>query len=143
MRPPSSILVVDAAVVMSAVLGRSSSVLERVRHAHSLTTTERVIEEVRRRIELGLKRPELLRAATALAAAMTVVPMSGLMLMLPRARLCLRDAVPSRNGSAGDAHVLALAWMLGADIWSADRDFAGTGVASWSTINLLRALAEA
>jgi predicted nucleic acid-binding protein len=42
-----------------------------------------------------------------------------------------------------DAHVLALAWSAGADIWSADRDFAGTGVASWSTLNLVRALAEA
>jgi len=55
----------------------------------------------------------------------------------------LRDAVGSRNGSTKDAHVLALAWEVLADIWSADRDFAGTGVASWSTPNLLRALDEA
>jgi hypothetical protein len=30
-----------------------------------------------------------------------------------------------------------------ADVWSTDRDFAGTGVASWSTRNLMRGLAEA
>ena len=30
-----------------------------------------------------------------------------------------------------------------ADIWTIDRDFAGTGVASWSTPNLMRGLAGA
>jgi hypothetical protein len=30
-----------------------------------------------------------------------------------------------------------------ADIWTTDRDFAGTGVATWSTSNLMRGLAEA
>jgi predicted nucleic acid-binding protein len=143
MRTPSPILVVDSAIVISAALGRGMGAFERVRTAHTLTTTERAVEEVRRRIELGLKQPELLRAADTLVAAMIVVPMSGLILIVPRARLCLRDAVQSQNGSTADAHILALAWTTGGDIWSADRDFAGTGVASWSTANLLRALAEA
>jgi len=53
----------------------------------------------------------------------------------------LRDAVASRNGSVRDAHVLALAWSVDGDIWTTDRDFAGTGVASWSTPNLMRGLA--
>jgi predicted nucleic acid-binding protein len=39
--------------------------------------------------------------------------------------------------------LLALAWSLDADIWTTDRDFAGTGVASWSTPNLIRELALA
>ena len=52
-----------------------------------------------------------------------------------------RDGTPSRNGSVRDAHLLALAWDANADIWSHDRDFAGTGVATWSTLNLLRSLA--
>ncbi len=52
----------------------------------------------------------------------------------------LSDAVASRNGSTSDAHVLACAWLLDADIWSHDRDFAGTGRPSWSNANLLRAL---
>jgi predicted nucleic acid-binding protein len=39
--------------------------------------------------------------------------------------------------------VLALAWSLDAEVWTTDRDFAGTGVANWSTPNLIRALAEA
>jgi hypothetical protein len=41
------------------------------------------------------------------------------------------------------SHVLALAWTADADIWTTDRDFAGAGVATWSTPNLMRALAEA
>lgn len=142
-RTPSPILVVDSSVVISAVLGRSAGAFERVQHAYSLATTQRAIEEVRRRVELGLKRPDVLRAVDVLVGAMLVFPMSGLLLIVPRAQMWLRDAVPSRNGSIGDAHVLALAWTTGGDIWSGDRDFAGTGVASWSTANLLRALAEA
>jgi predicted nucleic acid-binding protein len=54
-----------------------------------------------------------------------------------------RKDVASRNGSVKDAHVLALAWSVEADIWTTDRDFAGTGIATWSTPNLVRGLAEA
>lgn len=44
------------------------------------------------------------------------------------------------NGSVRDAHILALAWTLDADIWSHDRDFAGTGWPSWSNGNLRASL---
>lgn len=54
----------------------------------------------------------------------------------------LRNAVASRNGSMSDAHILALAWTYEADIWSHDRDFAGTGWPSWSNANLAAALAD-
>jgi predicted nucleic acid-binding protein len=50
--------------------------------------------------------------------------------------------VANRNGSTRDAHVLALASSVDADTWTTDRDFAGTGVATWSTPNLMRRLAE-
>jgi hypothetical protein len=66
--------------------------------------------------------------------------------LLAGREVALRDAVPSRNGSTrdapGDANVFALAWSVEADAWTTDRDFAGTGVASWSTPNLMRALIE-
>ncbi len=52
----------------------------------------------------------------------------------------LRHAPASRNGSVKDAHILALAWTFDADIWSHDRDFAGTGWPSWSSANLAAAL---
>jgi predicted nucleic acid-binding protein len=62
--------------------------------------------------------------------------------LLAEAADALRNAVASRNGSVNDAHILALAWTYDADIWSHDRDFAGTGWPSWSSANLAAALAD-
>jgi predicted nucleic acid-binding protein len=62
---------------------------------------------------------------------------------VPEAVRVLTEAVASRNGSTSDAYLLACAWLLDADIWSHDRDFAGTGWPSWSNANLLRALGDA
>jgi predicted nucleic acid-binding protein len=143
MRAPSSALVVDAAVLVAAARGRSSGAILEAARAASLVTTDRVVYEARRRIELGLKRPELLPIVDALVAEITVVPVAALAPFLAMSELVLRDAVASRNGSERDAHVLALAWSVDADVWTTDRDFAGTGVATWSTPNLMRGLAEA
>jgi predicted nucleic acid-binding protein len=60
--------------------------------------------------------------------------------VLEEAARMLKNAVASRNGSPADAHLLAVAWIYKADIWSHDRDFAGTGWPSWSSANLLAAL---
>jgi predicted nucleic acid-binding protein len=143
MRAPASIIVLDATVLVSAVLGRSDAVIRDVQRVAALVTSTRVIEEARRKIELGLKAPELLPQLDTIAAALAIVPVARLAPALADAEVGLRDAVSSRNGSTRDAHVLALAWMTGGDIWSADGDFAGTGVASWSTANLIRGLAIA
>lgn len=74
---------------------------------------------------------------------LTIVPVAALEPLLARCEETLRDAVPSRNGSERDAHVLALAWSVEADVWMTDCDFAGTDVATWSTPNLMRAFAGA
>lgn len=142
MREPSATLVVDSAILLSGLLGRSIPAIIQVGRLRRLATTSRVAEEVRRRIVLGLKQPALLPLCERLIAEMTVVAVTDLATALPAAELALREAVPSRNGSTSDAHVVALAWALDADIWSADRDFAGAGQASWSTANLIRALAR-
>ena len=120
-------------------MGRGDGALAEVAQARVLITTDRAIEEASRRISLGMHRPELLSILDGFAALMKVTPVAS-MPLTTEARDALRDAVPSRNGSSNDAHILALAWSADADIWSSDRDFAGTGVASWSTPNLLRAL---
>jgi predicted nucleic acid-binding protein len=141
-KSPSSTLVVDAAILVAAARGRSSGAVLAAAGA-VLVTTDRVVQESRRRIELGLKRPDLLAVIDALVAEMTVVPVAALAPALARSEIALRDAAPSRNGSVKDAHVLALAWSVEADVWTTDRDFAGTGTATWSTPNLMRALGEA
>lgn len=143
MRLPASTLAVDAAILVAATRGRSSGALLEAARAASLVTTDRAVQEARRRIELGLRRPELLGILEALIGQTTVVPVAALTPMLAEGESCLRDAVASRNGSVADAHMLALAWCVEADIWTTDRDFAGTGVATWSTPNLMRALAAA
>ena len=143
MRAPTSTLVVDAAVLVAAARGRSSGALLEAGRSASLVTTDRVVHEARRRIELGLRRPELLAIIDGLLAEMTVVPVAALTPVLAESEIALSDAVTSRNGSIRDAHVLALARSVEADIWTTDRDFAGTGVASWSTPNLMRGLARA
>jgi predicted nucleic acid-binding protein len=143
MKAPSSVLVIDAAVLVAAARGRSSGAVLQATRAAALVTTDRVVLEARRRIELGLKRPELLEVLDALIAQITVVPVAALVADIGLIEIALRDTVPSRNGSVRDAHVLALAWSADADIWTTDRDFAGTGVATWSTPNLVRGVAEA
>ena len=143
MRAPSSTIVIDAAVLVAAARGKSSGAVLAVSRVARLVTTDRAIHEARRRVELGLKRPDLLTIIDDLVAEMTIVPVAELASQLALGEVALRDAIPSRNGSINDAHVLALAWSVEADIWTNDRDFAGTGVASWSTPNLLRGLAEA
>jgi predicted nucleic acid-binding protein len=143
MKAPASTLVLDAAILVAAARGRSSGAILEAARAAVLVTTDRVVHEARRRIELGLKRPDLLAIIDALIAEMTVVPVAALASLLTQSEIALREAVASRNGSSDDAHVLALAWSVEAEIWTTDRDFAGTGVASWSTPNLMRGLAEA
>jgi predicted nucleic acid-binding protein len=141
MKRPSPTLVVDAAILIAAARGRSSGALIEAARSRVLVTTDRALREARRRIELGLRRPELLPVIDALAAEMTVIPVAALGPVLPESERSLKDAVAGGNGSVGDAHVLSLAWTADADIWTTDRDFAGTGVATWSTPNLMRGLA--
>jgi predicted nucleic acid-binding protein len=143
MKPPSSTLVLDAAILISAVLGRSAGAIMLAQQASVLVTTDRVLHEARRRLELGLKRPELLTLIDDLAAVITVVPAAALESIRAPCEETLRDAVASRNGSIRDAHILALAWSVEGDIWTTDRDFAGTGVATWSTANLMRGFVDA
>lgn len=136
-------MVVDAAILVAAARGQSSGAVRAVAGATTLVTTDRAVHEARRRIELGMKRPEFLEVLDALVAEMNVVPVAALAPLLEASEAYLRDAVPSRNGSTKDAHVLALARSVEGDIWTTDRDFAGTGVATWSTPNLMRGLAAA
>lgn len=141
MKRPSSALVVDAAILVAAVRGRSSGVIRAAASTRILVTTDRAVQEAQRRIALGLKRPELLPVLAALVELIVVVPMNDYADSLPDCERMLKDGVNSRNGSTKDAHILALAQITDADIWSSDRDFAGTGMASWSTPNLARGLA--
>ena len=143
MKTPSSTLVLDAAVLVAAARGRSSGALFAAARSAALVTTDRAVLETKRRIELGMRRPELLAIVDGLIEEMTIVPVAALLPTLSQSEIALKDAVASRNGSTKDAHILALAWAVEGDIWTTDRDFAGAGVVTWSTPNLMRGLAAA
>jgi predicted nucleic acid-binding protein len=136
-------MVVDANIVLNAAIGRSRPMFEFVSRKRLLATSARAREEVLgRAVNLGVRTAEALEAAVALMALTAISEPELYAPLLPRAADALRLAPASRNGSTADAHVPSLAWTLDADIWSHDRDFAGTGWPSWSSANLRAALAD-
>jgi PIN domain len=84
--------------------------------------------------------PEAAELAEALLGGIKVVPQVVYIECLDMASHVLTEAAASRNGSVGDAHLLACAWTFDADVWSHDRDFAGTGWPMWSNASLYRAM---
>ena len=144
-RAPSSVLVVDANIILSVVLGRRSRpVFEQVIAERTVVISTRAAEEVRGvlRHAAGLSG-EVARHAEALLSGIVVVDEAVYADLAVAACRVLEVAVASRNGSTADAHLLACAWAFDADIWSHDRDFAGTGWPSWSNANLSRSVGKA
>lgn len=132
---------VDANIILSVLLGRRSlPVFRRIVERRTVLTSSRALEEVRGVLtSLAATREQ----AEALVAngSVTIVEETAYADLLDAAARVLTRAVASRNGSSADAHLLACAWACDADIWSFDRDFAGTGWPSWSNANLDEALA--
>lgn len=142
-RKPSDRLVVDTSILLAVAFGeRSRPIYNMVRRSRALVTTVRARAEA-----LGVAQDPRMQVRGSVQAlldlfdAVEFVPDSAYAHLLDEAAAVLRLAVPSRNGSTRDAHVLALAWAVDADVWSGDRDFAGTGWPSWSNANLARVLA--
>jgi predicted nucleic acid-binding protein len=146
MRPrgPSETIIVDADIILSAVLGfRSRPLLETICARRALIVSLEASLEVRHVLSrLDPDAPILLEIAEELLEAIEVVEANRYDDNLASAERSLQHAVASRNGSVSDAHILALAWTYDADIWSHDRDFAGTGWPSWSSANLAAALSD-
>ncbi|KPH80137.1 PIN domain-containing protein [Bosea vaviloviae] len=143
-RAPSETLVVDANVVLSAVLGfRSRPLLELASSRRTLIISIEASSEVKHVLSrLAPDAPVLIEIADEILESIEVVEEDRYFDSLNSAEQNLRNAVASRNGSVSDAHILSLAWLYDADIWSHDRDFAGTGWPSWSNGNLAVALAD-
>lgn len=143
MSPPrgvSTALVVDANILVAAVLGSATGGhLDLISGRRSLITSEAAFEEAYRVV--GHVRPNDLFVLESLLDLVTIIARDDVSDEdVATAETALRNAPASRNGSIADAHLLALAWTLDADLWSHDRDFAGTGWPSWSTSNLLTAV---
>ncbi|WP_114945314.1 PIN domain-containing protein [Microvirga calopogonii] len=133
-------LVVDANILVAAVLGSTTGAhLDLISGRRSLITSEEAFDEAYRVI--GHVRPSDLAVLESLLDLVTIIAREDVTdADRAAAETALRNGPASRNGSVTDAHLLALAWTLDADLWSHDRDFAGTGWPSWSTANLLSAV---
>ncbi|RYE81212.1 MAG: PIN domain-containing protein [Hyphomicrobiales bacterium] len=143
-RKPSADLIVDANIVLGMVLGARSRSTWRQAQAHRrlLMSVEAVTEVMTVASHMLDRLPTAVKRAEELIELLNVPSADRYDAVLDAARIMLRNAPASRNGSDKDAHILALAWSCDADIWSHDRDFAGTGWPSWSSANLAAALAE-
>ncbi|MFH6785044.1 MULTISPECIES: PIN domain-containing protein [Methylobacterium] len=122
-------------LILSAVLGcRSLPAFEVISRKRSIATSARVADEARRvlRGDLSDLPSDALAREEAIPGGIHVIAAHAYAASLDRAASVLSDA-----------HVLACAWLLDADIWSHDRDFAGTGWPSWSNADLLRVLGGA
>jgi predicted nucleic acid-binding protein len=138
---PSASVVVDTNIILSAVLGNKSfDTLVMVGTLRSLLGSAEMASETR--LVIGKVMPERRLLLDTVIEAIEIIEPETYMANIDAACRSLRSAPASRNGSIRDAHILALAWTYDADIWSHDRDFAGTGWPSWSSANLAEALSE-
>jgi predicted nucleic acid-binding protein len=88
---------------------------------HELTRRVRHVAE-----RLGLDAEELLKEAQALAeATIEAVP--------EEIYAALEEEAGKRVEDPDDVPTVALAWAFGADVWTYDQDFFGSGVATCTT----------
>jgi predicted nucleic acid-binding protein len=139
-RAPSDRLAVDANIFLGALLGfKSKGLIEHISNYRALVTSMNVWREVTTMLHKLHVVPERMEAAEIMFSFVFIAD-EGTSVEMEAAATILTNAIASRNASANDAHLLAVAWAHEADIWSHDRDFAGTGWPSWSSANLLAAL---
>lgn len=108
-RAPTPILVVDTNILLGQILGyRSRPLFRAVGAVRTVAMTARTASEMRGVLR---GRPEgsgeALERLESLLAQLSVIPERTYDGRLAAARDVLRDAVASRNGSVGDAHLLA------------------------------------
>lgn len=120
-------IVIDSNVVVSAVLGRSIPLFDYVVQHCAAIVPARVLEETTkilesRRYAEGHRRVDL----GAIFAPTTIAP----------AEISFEHEAAAKwllgPGRDKDWPILATAMALAAPIWTKDRDFLGTGIATWS-----------
>lgn len=128
-------IVLDANVLMRAVLGRRvSQLLEDFAPQVTFLAPDVAFDEVREHLAAVLTKRRALAALqqsldklTALQIAVQVVDITEYEAMKPAALARVGPRDPD------DWPVLACALLLNCPIWTEDRDFFGTGVATWTT----------
>jgi predicted nucleic acid-binding protein len=128
-------IVLDANVLMRAVLGRRVARLLATFAAQvTFLAPDKAFDEVQEHLAAVLDKrgessalPQALDMLLALRVAVQTVPHAEYRAMKPAAMARIGPRDPD------DWPVLACALMLNCPIWTEDRDFFGTGVATWTT----------
>ena len=128
-------IVLDANVLMRAVLGRRvARLLEDFTPQVTFLAPDVAFDDVREHLATVLTKRGELRALqasldklTALQTAVQVVDQAEYEAMKPAALARVGPRDPD------DWPILACALLLNCPIWTEDRDFFGTGVATWTT----------
>lgn len=132
-------LILDANVLVSAVVGRSDALIGATAdRGVGLLVTEAQLGEARRVLVGKLGRPRLAVEAALVqlgAFVRTLEPE-----IYESSEAAARTRLHER--AQPDWPTLAAAIALGADVWSNDRDFFGVGVAVWSTRNVVHAVPD-
>jgi predicted nucleic acid-binding protein len=131
-------LVLDANILVRAALGpRARGVVERHAADAGFFVPAFCVEEAREHLpaivrKRGWSAARVMAALDAVQDMLQVVDVALYADAMDEAlsRLVGRDA--------DDAHVLALALTLNCPIWTEDRDFFGTGVATWKSAQVER-----
>ena len=132
-------IVLDANILIRFAIGRQ---VQRLLVAHAATVDflapDTAFDEARRHLptilrargHTGIRETATLAALDAVADIVTAVPASSYE--------SLRAAALARIGprDPDDWQVLACALLLRCPIWTEDRDFFGTGVATWTTASV-------
>lgn len=126
-------LVLDANILIRAILGtRVLTILERYEDAVRFYCPDTCYEEACKHLPIILQRRGLEAAPSLLALEqlkMLVQPIDGALYHTyetqARARIAERDP--------DDWPIVALAMALNLPIWTEDKDFFGTGMATWTT----------
>lgn len=121
-------LIVDANVILSAILGRANRLSRVMRAGGELAVVDAQLAEARDvLIKFGTARSDAERLVTSAVEGAILVGSDDVAIFENDARARLDDRGQS------DWPVLAGALAFGAAIWSDDRDFFGVGVPVWST----------
>ena len=111
----------------------------------AVPTWSEIVHELGRRLDSMVTHGRLSVARRGETEAIIVESLARQLTLVPAPAYAAyeaeaRDRIPQ---DPNDWPIVATALMVNAAIWTSDRDFAGTGVATWSTPNLMRGLAEA
>jgi predicted nucleic acid-binding protein len=127
-------LVIDANIVLRAIFGKQASQILSKFEGAEFYTPEHCLKEARKNLPAIAKRKQV-DPASAVQLLDRLLE-EGMVLQVDHSSydLLKNRAVPrTAKHDPTDWPVIAVALLLNSPIWTEDRDFFGTGIATWTT----------